>query len=335
MTRPLSGHRLVAAGALVAALFASACRSAEGSGLPPASGSGAAPEAVIPKLEQVVSPEATPMATRTAAWTGTLKARREAELGPKMSGVLSEITVEEGDKVKKGQLLFRLDAAQAALSVNQAKTALASAEVARDAAQLDFNRAAELIKGGSIAPAVFDQAKSALDGAKSHVEQAKAAVNLAQRGAFDTGVYSPIDGVVTAKLKSTGETVTMVPATTVLVVQDVQKLELRARLPESALAKVEEGTELEMVASAIGLKRRVTVKRVNPAIDPRTRTVEVVADVDNSDGKLKVGMLTEVGLASAAPREDLAANAKDLAANAKDLAADAKKTAPGAETKTP
>jgi RND family efflux transporter MFP subunit len=313
MSRPQSGLPFFV-GALTVVLFASACRSAEGSGLPPPGGSGAPPEPSIPRLEQIAAPETASAPARTAAWTGTLKARHEAELGPKMSGVLTQITVEEGDRVKKGQLLFRLDAAQAALSVNQARTALVSAEVGRDAAQLEFNRAAELIKGGSIAPAVFDQAKSRLDGAKSAVEQAKAAVNLAQRGAFDTGVYSPIDGVVTAKLKSTGETVTMVPPTIVLVVQDVEKLELRARLPESSLAQVEEGTELEMVASSIGLKRRVKVKRVNPAIDPRTRTVEVVADVDNADGKLKVGMLAEVGLAGRLAAEAPAADGRKAAA---------------------
>jgi RND family efflux transporter MFP subunit len=289
-----SVRQVIAGGAF---LLLAGCHSEPGSGLPPPTGSGAPPAPVIPKLSDVAS--AAPAASGVApgaAWTGTLYARHEAELGPKMSGVLSQVTVEEGDRVKKGQLMFRLDAASAYLGVSQAKAAIATATVARDAAKLEYVRATELSTKGSISPAAYDQAKSAFDQASMSLEQAKVALQLAQRGAFDTAIYSPIDGVVTSKQKSVGETVTMVPATTVLVIQDVAHLELRANLPERTLASLGQGTELRMFARSVGIERAVPVKRVNPTIDAKTRTVEVVADVDNSDGKLKVGMLVEVSL---------------------------------------
>jgi RND family efflux transporter MFP subunit len=274
------------------------CHGAEGQGLPPPTGSGAPPLASIPKLTELgAGPGELASPSAQAAWTGTLFARHEAQLGPKATGVLSQLTVEEGDHVKKGQLLFRLDAAQASLGVSQAKAAIASAEVGYDAAKLDLSRAAELVKGGSIAPAAYDQAKSGFDRAATGLEQAKVALQMADHGAADTAIYSPIDGVVTAKLKSLGETVTMMPPTVVLVVQDVDRLELRAKLPERALASVQVGSALRMVVPTVAITREVPVKRINPTIDPRTRTVEVVADVDNSDGRLKVGMLVEVASA--------------------------------------
>lgn len=285
-----------------------ACKSqAEGNGLPPSTGSGAAPAPAIPKLAEFASAAVGAASTDTAAaWTGSLYARHEAQLGPKMSGNLSQITVEEGDHVKKGQLLFRLDAAQASLGVEQAKAAVASAQVGLDSAKLELTRATELFMKGSIAPASYDQAKAAFDRGQTGLNQAKVGLQVAQRGLADTAIYSPIDGVVTAKLKSLGETVTMVPPTTVLVVQEVDKLELRAHVPEKALASLQTGTLLRMKAA--GISRDVAVKRVNPTIDPRARTVEVVADVDNADGKLKVGMLVEVALrgetSQAAARED-------------------------------
>jgi RND family efflux transporter MFP subunit len=277
------------------------CRGETSNGLPPASGSGAPPAPVIPKLSDVAS--ATPGASASApsaAWTGTLYALHQAELGPKASGVLAQITVDEGDKVKKGQLVFRLDAATAFLGVNQAKAAVATAKVAMDSAKLDLVRATKLSMEGSIAPATFDQAKSNYDHAAMAYEQTKAAMQLSERVATETAVYSPIDGVVTSKKKSVGEIVTMVPPTTVLVVQDVAHLELRASLPENTLAALAPGSELRVTARSAGVERTVRVKRVNPTIDTRTRTVEVVADVDNADGKLKVGMLVEVALAQTA-----------------------------------
>lgn len=280
-------------------LAASGCKSsAEGNGLPPSSGSGAPPPPAIPKLAEVASAtRSSGSSDSAAAWTGTLYARHEAQLGPKMSGNLNQITVEEGDHVKKGQLLFRLDGAQASLAVEQAKAAVATAQVGYDAAKLDLQRATELVAKGSIAPASFDQAKAAHDRGLTGLTQVKVGLQVAQRGLADTAIYAPIDGVVTAKLKNLGETVTMVPPTTVLVVQDVDKLELRANVPEKALASLQTGTLLRMKAA--GITRDVSVKRVNPTIEPRARTIEVVADVDNADGKLKVGMLVEVALRGA------------------------------------
>ena len=181
-------------------------------------------------------------------------------------------------------------------------------QVGYDAAKLEFGRATELMQKGSIAPAAYDQAKAGHDRALTGLSQAKVALQQAQRALADTAIYSPIDGVVTSKLKSVGETATMMPPTVVLIVQDVLKLELRARLPERALANIKEGSVIRMTAPSVKVTRDVKVKRVNPTIDQRTRTVEVVADVDNANSELKVGMLVEVanpdGTASANKKEN-------------------------------
>jgi RND family efflux transporter MFP subunit len=296
--------RIAARWVVLGGLALAGCHGEGGAGLPPASGSGAPPPPTVPKLSDVASAAPSAAAEPSAAWTGTLYARHEAALGPKASGTLSQITVEQGDRVKKGQLMFRLDGVQASIGVSQAKAAIATAQVAQNSAKLELARATELSAKGSLAPAVYDQAKANYDQASTALDQAKVALQLAQRVAAETAVFSPIDGVVTSKEKSVGETVTMVPPTTVLTVQDVAHLELRANLPENALAKLSPGTELKMTARSVAIERTVQVKRINPTLDPRTRTVEVVADVDNADGKLKVGMFVDValaGVASAAP----------------------------------
>lgn len=281
--------------------LALACQSKEGPSLPPPTGSGAPPAPVIPKVSTAESPMGTSSSTERAS-TGTLYPRHEAALGPKATGVISHIAVEEGDRVKKGQLLFRLDSAQAALAVEQAKAALASAQVSLDSAKLDFDRAKSLHEKASISPAAYDQARARLDAATTGVEQAKVAVGLSQKLAADTAVYSPISGVVTDKRMNVGETATMMPPSVVLVVQDVEALELRARLPETALRTVSEGSKIVARLSAIDVQREVTVRLIKPTIDARTRTIEIIADVDNSDGRLKAGMLAEISYGQEQPQ---------------------------------
>jgi len=226
--------------------------------------------------------------------TGTLKPRKEAKLGPKATGNLTSIKVDEGDTVKKGEVLFTLDSSQAYIGVQQAKAGVQAANVGLNAAELDYKRTKALFDRGSIAPATFDQVKARYDGAKAQLEQAKAALNMAQRYASDTVTRSPISGVVTAKLKSVGETATMMPPTIVLIVQDIDVLELHARMPERALSYVKAGDTIHVHIPSLDTNRDVKVKRVNPSVDPRSRTIEVVADLDNEDHKLKPGMLVEV-----------------------------------------
>ncbi len=230
------------------------------------------------------------------AGTGTLYPHEEAQLGPKASGVLSKVMFDEGDLVKKGQVVFRLDSAQADLGVRQAKTQLEAAEVGLRAAELDYKRTKELHDRGSIAPATFDQVQARYDAAKNNVSQAKVAVSMAQKMSGDSVVRSPITGVVSAKLKSVGETVTMMPPTIVVIVQDTSVLELRARVPERSLRTLTQGSPIRVRLPAMGLERTVPIKRINPSVDMVTRTVEIIADLDNSDGKLKPGMLAELAV---------------------------------------
>jgi RND family efflux transporter MFP subunit len=286
------GWVIVVAGAVAAA----SCKNEESK--PELTSPSALPAPAIPAVSSLRTEEPAASATANTALsgTGTLYPREEAQLGPKMSGVLTAVNVEEGDKVKKGQLLFKLDSSSADLSVRQAKTQLETAEVQLRAAELDYKRTKELHDRGSIAPATFDQVQARYDSAKTSVSQAKVAVSMAQKMSGDSSVRSPITGVVSAKLKSVGETVTMMPPTIVVIVQDTSVLELRARLPERSLKTLMPGSIIHVKLPAMSITRDVPIKRINPALDVMTRTVEIIADLDNADGKLKPGMLAEIAL---------------------------------------
>lgn len=342
-TSPLS--RLLLAATLLAACSKA---EAEGSGLPPARPAGAAPTipGPPPKPEATASVNGGPgMAAKAGQganrFVATALPKHSAELGPKMSGTLTAVMVDEGEKVKKGQQLFRLDSRTTRLGVTQAETALEGAVIARDNAQRELERQKVLAEKGTISPAVLERAEAAFNAANNGIEAAQVAVSMARRTTSDSAVTSPIDGVIARKLKSVGETVTMMPPTTVLVVQDQSVIELRARIPETTLKHVKEGELITAHFSAVEVTRPATVVRIQPTVDPQTRTIEIVADVDNADNLLRPGMYVEVELAPPVAQLTAANTAAAAAAAAAPAAPDTKspiasvKRKPAAAKETP
>lgn len=271
--------------------------------LPPAVGEGAPAATKIPTLQELdkAKPSDPSAASGLRAGTGSLQALHYAALGPKETGILASIHFDEGDRVKKGQVVFRIDPAQAQLTVDQAKAALAAAKVQQSQAQIDYDRTKALRERGSVSADVLDQTKTRLDALTSQVAQAQAALGLAQRHLANMTVTSPIDGIVSEKRMNVGEIATMMPPSVVLVVQNIDVLELRARLPETALKTVREGGQIAVRFPATGESRSVTIKRIAPTVDVRTRTIEIVAEIPNTDHALKAGMLAEVAYAGGEP----------------------------------
>lgn len=264
--------------------------------MPPAKGPGAA---ALPKLPDTKPPakpagEAAPTAERT---TGTTEPIDKAEVAPSMSAIIASIAVEEGQKVKKGQLLFRLRSTDMSLRVDSARSSQKSAEVGLSAAKVEYERMQRLLEKNAIEKAQFDRVKAQYDAAMAAVDQAKVGVSMARRGLGDVTVKSPIAGVVTKVPKNPGEMATMMPPTVVVVVEDQSRLKLRFRMPESSLATLEVGAPVKVQFESVGQEREAKISWVGPTVDPRTRTIEYIAVLDNADGKLKSGMLAVVTLA--------------------------------------
>ncbi len=264
--------------------------------MPPAKGPGAPARPALPDTRPPAEEKA-PAAPGVERTTGSTEPIDRAEVAPSMSAIIDSIAVEEGDKVKKGQLLFRLRGSDMSLRVDQARSGQKSAEVQLAAARTEYERMQRLLDKNAIERAQFDRAKAAYDAAMAGVDQAKVGVSMARRGLGDTTVESPISGVVTAVPKNPGEMATMMPPTVVVVVEDQSKLKVRFRMPESSLASLKVGEPVNVNLEAIGQEREATISWVGPTVDPRTRTVEYVAVIDNPDGALRSGMLAVVTLA--------------------------------------
>jgi RND family efflux transporter MFP subunit len=280
---------------LLAALLAGGCASKENGAakLPPASGEGAPPRAALPALSQPSQdkPADSPTGRTT---TGTTYPRASAQVAATMSGVLAQVAVEEGDRVKKGDLLFRLRAQDYDLRVQQAQGALKSTEVGLAGLKVEYDRTQRLFEKNAVNQAAWDQIKSQYESMQVGVEQARVGLAMAQKARGDATVRSPIDGVITQKLKSDGEMVTSMPPSPVVVVEDHSVLELRFRLPERSLTALKAGDKVQAEFTSVGLTREALVVRISPNVDAATRTIEVIAEIPNKDGLLKAGMLAEL-----------------------------------------
>jgi len=287
-------HGMLLAALLALPLALVGCRRSNAAEeLGPASGQGAPPMPSMPALESSSSAEATPSSQELRA-TGSTQALHQAELGPKMSGVLAAVMVEEGDAIRKGQPLFRLEGTNWALAVKQAQAGLAQAKVAYNQAELDYHRTKSLVDQGAVSPAVWDQARLGFERAQVAVQQAQVGVSTAQTMLGDTTVYAPFTGVVASKRKTTGETVTMMPPTVVLVIQDLSKIEVRVKLAENALARLKPKSPMRVHFPSLNADSNVPIDRINPSVDPMSRTVEIVGVLPNQDKNFKAGMLVEV-----------------------------------------
>ena len=305
-------------------------------GLPPAREGTSAPAIPGPPAKPSAQAGATAgspaaqVASATNRYVATALPKHSAELGPRMSGTLTAVLVEEGQHVKKGQQLFRLDSRGTRLGVEQAEAGLQGAAIARDNAQRELERQKVLADKGTISAAVLERAEASFTSTANGVKQAEVMLSTAKRTTSDSSVVSPIDGIVARKLKSVGETVTMMPPTTVVLIQDHSVIELRTRIPESTLKHVKEGELITAHFSAIDVTREARVVRIQPTVDPMTRTIEIVADVDNKDNLLRPGMYVEVELTP--PPADAKPVDPTLAPSAKGPVAARKKPAPAKET---
>lgn len=289
---------LLACLAAVLAL-AAACGRADRAALPAAGP--AAPDAI--GIRAVSPREGTEALTRV---TGELRARQEASLSAEASGRVARVLVDVGDQVKKGDVLVELDASSARISVAQARAARAAAEAALASARNELRRTNELAQGDAASPAVLDRARVALEQAQAGAEQAAAALLGAEDHLRKHVLRAPFDGVVTARTKSAGEYVAMMPPTPVLSLVDVASVEVRAAVPESVVDLLAPGAELAATVSPSGKAFRARVRAVGAAVEPGSRTVDVRADVVGARFReLRPGAIVELALGSGASASGL------------------------------
>lgn len=234
----------------------------------------------------------TALLSSDAQVVGSVRSKNMVTLSAKQTGQIVNLNVEVGDRVKKNQVLVQLDNSNIAAALSSAKAAERLAEVNQRHARTELTRAQALHASGAINDAAMDGATTQFDAASAQVEQARAAVRSSQQMIADSTVRAPFDGIVSARFASQGELATAMPPSRLLTIVDPDSLEVRISMPEPLVQFVRIGDTLEGHVSPSEKPIEVRITTMSSAVDERSRTVEVLADVVSSGaGNLLVGML--------------------------------------------
>jgi RND family efflux transporter MFP subunit len=242
--------------------------------------------------------------TGLARATGAVRARSEAVLAAKGSGQIKRIHVQVGDRVRAGQVVVEMDANLIALSVEASRAAVRLAEASAAAAERDLKRANALAAEQAMADASLDRAKTGHELAIAQLDQARAALKMAEQQLADSALVAPFDGVITAKFHNVGDSVTAMPLSPIVTVTDVDHLEVRLAVPEGVEPFVKAGQKVSGTTTPGGVKFDATVRVKNAVVDPSARTVEVLVDVAPA-ASLRPGTLVNVDFSGFGDKDGL------------------------------
>ena len=232
---------------------------------------------------------------QTLPLTGSLTPFTEATVKAKVAGELVAVTVREGESVKQGQVLARIDLTEVQARVAAREADVQAARAQRILAEKNRSQQRALLDKGFISQSAFDTIQSNYDVAVAKLRAAEAELTLARKSQGDAVLTAPFAGIVSARLAQPGERVA-VDAKLVSVV-DLSRLQLEAAVPPAAIGQVKLGQELSFRVEGFGEREFAgRIERINPAATAGSRSISVYAVIDNREGLLRGGMFAQGAL---------------------------------------
>jgi RND family efflux transporter MFP subunit len=216
------------------------------------------------------------------AAVGSVVSDQRVEVTSRLSGYIREILVQEGDRVRRGQLLVRLDAADVEGGISQGRAAVAAAEAAFHDAQTDRDHFKQLFERGSVSDNEMRKVRLKFDAARETLNQARAGLNTANSQRNYAEIKSPVDGLVVAKVKRAGDLA--LPGVPILTLESGRKLLFETFVAEEAVASVVVGNNVEVRLDRHDAPIKGIVSRVVSSADPVTRSYQVKISLPETAG---------------------------------------------------
>jgi RND family efflux transporter MFP subunit len=228
--------------------------------------------------------------TQGLAISGALRAVNTAIVKARVAGELQDLSVREGDAVRVGQVIARIEATEYQARAQQAQQQAESARAQADIARRTFDNNRALVEQGFISQTALTSSAASLTAAEASYRAARAGAEVAGKSLQDTVLRAPIAGLVSQRLAQPGERVS-VDARIVEIV-DLNKLELEAGLSASESLAVRPGQRAVLQIEGAARPVNATVVRVNPSAVAGSRAVLVYLAVDAAAG-LRQGLFAQ------------------------------------------
>ncbi|MCI0531029.1 MAG: efflux RND transporter periplasmic adaptor subunit, partial [candidate division Zixibacteria bacterium] len=202
------------------------------------------------------------------------------------------------DRVKKGQVIAKLEQTTALNDYEQAKADMQVAKVTLDQKEKEFNRQSGLYNKQLISEQEFETAKLGLETAKSQLVRAEAALSSAKEKLDDTILEAPMDGIILKKYVEEGQVISsgisnVSGGTLIATLADLNSVYVKADVDETDIGKVDFNQKVMVIADAFPEERFIgKVLRIAPLgqVDQNITVFQVTSQVNNSQGLLKAGM---------------------------------------------
>jgi len=233
--------------------------------------------------------------------TGTVEPLRKVEIGSLVSGIVKKVYVDFNSKVKKGELLVRLDPSPYDAQLNKAKADIARAKAEFSSMETVYESNKKLYEKNLISKYEFDDSIAQYTTSLASIAQAEAALAIAETNLRATLVRSPLDGFVMSRRVEDGQAISSADSRSALltIAEDITKMRVNANVSEADIGRVMEGNEVHFTVDAyreMTFTGRVWQVRNQPMITDNVVTYDVVILVDNPELKLKPGMTAEVSI---------------------------------------
>jgi RND family efflux transporter MFP subunit len=224
--------------------------------------------------------------------SGTLEPELAATVRAEVGGAVTELLADDGQAVKRGQVLVRIDDTAVRDAYLSARAALRSAEATSQVARRNAERAERLLAGGAVAERDVEDAQTSATTAEGQLADARARLASAEKQLSKTVLRAPFAGVVANVAVSEGDIVQSGGSLLSVIVPT--SLRLEASVPVEQIAAVKPGTDVSFTVS--GFEQRPfggKIERVSPAVDPTTRQVRVIASIANKERALVAGLFAD------------------------------------------
>jgi HlyD family secretion protein len=231
--------------------------------------------------------------------TGALSAVKTVQVGTQVSGQIAALYADFNDKVKKGQLLARIDPTLQQQAVQDAQAGVERAQSQLTLAQQQYEREKTLFDAKVVTADEFGTVQSTYEVDKANLKSAQIALDKAKQNLAYTNIYAPIDGVIVQRTVDVGQTVaaSLSAPELFLIANDLSQMQILANVDESDIGQIAVGQPVTFTVQAYPnrtFKGTVQQVRLQSTTQDNVVNYTVVVAVDNPDGKLLPGMTATV-----------------------------------------